>query len=46
MISATITFIRASADWSIVPNSEYEFYYDTLSIGEAAAVLLAKAEVI
>ena len=42
MISATITFIRASADWSIVPNSEYEFYYDTLSIGEAAAVLLAK----
>ena len=45
MISATITFIRASADWSIVPNSEYEFYYDTVSIGEAAAVLLAKAEV-
>ena len=44
MISATITFIRASADWSIVPNSEYEFYYDTLSIGEAAAVVLVKAE--
>ena len=44
MISATITFIRASADWKIVSNPEYEFYYDTQSIGDAAAVLLAKAE--
>ena len=44
MISATITFIRASIEWKIVPTSEYEFFYDTVSIGEAAAVLLAKAE--
>ena len=45
MIGATITFVRASIEWKIVPTSEYEFYYDTVSIGEAAAVLLAKAEV-
>ena len=42
MISATITFIRVSADWKIMPTSPYQFYYDTVSIGEAAAVLLAK----
>ena len=45
MIGATITFVRASIEWKVVPTSEYEFYYDTLSIGDAAAVLLAKAEV-
>jgi len=44
MIGATITFVRASIEWKIVPTSEYEFYYDTVSIGDAAAVLLAKAE--
>jgi hypothetical protein len=45
MIGATITFVRASIEYKVVPTSEYEFYYDTLSIGDAAAVLLAKAEV-
>ena len=45
MIGATITFVRASIEWKIVPTSEYKFFYDTVSIGEAAAVLLAKAEV-
>ena len=42
MIGATITFVKASIEWRIVPTSEYKFYYDTLSIGEAAAIILTK----
>ena len=42
MISATITYIKASADWRLVPNSEYDFYYETVSINEATAIVLTK----
>lgn len=42
MIGATITFVKAYADISTVPSSEYKFYYDTLSIADVAAVLITK----
>ncbi len=52
MIRATITFVKAyadvdyikvsAADYLITPESEYKFYYETLTLSEVVAVLLSK----
>ena len=38
MIRATITFVKPYADYVIEPESDYRFYYETLTLSEAVVV--------
>ena len=41
MIRATITFVKPYADFVIEPESDYRFYYETLTLSEAVVLVTA-----